>query len=81
MRIEISPKNHCFFCRAQLGLVWRGWGADGWVEGARGDETLCRGRIEELTGRALIQVEELYLELVLKDFVSFNFLLAAVQHL
>ena len=51
------------------------------MEGARGDETLCRGRIEELTGRALIQVEELYLELVLKDFVSFNFLLAAEQHL
>ena len=51
------------------------------MEGANGDETLCTGRLEELTGRALIQVEELYLELVLKDFVSFNFLLAAVQHL
>ena len=50
------------------------------MEGAMGDETLCRGGLEELRG-ALIQVEKLYLELVLKDFVSFNFLLAAEQHL
>ena len=58
MRIKISAKNHRLF--AELSLDWRGWGADGLMEGARGDETLCRGRLEELRG-ALIQVEELHL--------------------